>query len=57
MEPEVMVFITSLFYSFTVFQRGIHSMTGKLGKALKNKHPSFGVGNGSLENQHLVLDL
>lgn len=50
-ESEMMVFISSLFYSFTFFQRHIHSMICKLGKVLNNKHLLFGVGNGSLENQ------
>lgn len=57
MEPERMVFISSLFYPLTFFQIYVHSMTCKLEKVLKNKHQSFGVGNGSLENQCLVFDL
>lgn len=44
------MFISSLFYSFTFFQRHIHFMICTPRKVLNN-YLLFGVGNGSLENQ------
>lgn len=57
MDTELVILVTSLFYSFTIFQRDIHSMACKLGKLLKVNICHLGICNGSLENQHLVFDL